>query len=590
MSQNLRVAELDFDTIKANLKQFLSTKPGFTDHNFDGSGLNLMLDVLAYNTHYNAVIANMLTQEMFIDSAVKRATVGLHAKRMGYLPRSMRSARTFVDLEVFPDVLPDTLTIGKNAVFTSSGQLRFNFITLDSMTIVPDADGRYVFRNIPLYEGSSSTFRYVVNSTNQKFTIPSKNVDTTLLKVSVQKSTTNTDKTVYSQYDSIIDVTASTHAYFMKTNEDGLYEVYFGDGVIGKEIEIGNVVILEYVVSSGDIPNGATGFTFNDSIQGFDNLSVTTLTRAFGGEQEESISSIKDNAYKRMLAQNRAVTESDYKSIIQSIIPVGDVSVWGGETATPPVYGKVFLSLVPVDVNAKFDATTKQFVLDQLKNKMTLTLVPELVDPSYTYIQIDASVYFDPFKTTNSSEQIKTIVTQRLAAYSLANMNKFNSQLRHSNMTAYIDASDKSITSNITKVTLYKEIHVQIGATATYKIDFKNPIKQGSIKTEAFVIGDSVEYVNMDDVDGILRAYVSKNGVRIPVKNIGTIDYSTGILTINSLLILGYTASMLLVGASPLSNDVISLSNDVLLMRSADTNVTVIEGINKGNYIFTNSA
>jgi hypothetical protein len=590
MTQNLRVAELDFDTIKTNLKAYLSSKPGFTDHNFEGSGLSLMLDVLAYNTHYNAVIANMLTQEMFIDSAVKRTTVGMHAKRMGYLPRSMRAARSFVDVEVFPDVTPDTLTLGKNAVFTSSGQLQFNFITLDSMTILPDNQGRYLFKNVPIYEGSLTTFKYVVDSLHQKFTIPSRNVDTTLLKVTVQKSLTNTDRTSYTYHESVIDIDGETNAYYLKTNEEGLYEVYFGDGVLGRQIEVGNMVILEYVVCSADVPNGATGFQLNDSIQGFVTLTVTTLNRAFGGAVEESIMSIKDNAYKRMLAQNRAVTANDYTSVINSIIPVGDASVWGGEDNVPPVYGKVFISLIPIDINAQFDQTTKNFILEQLRSKMTVTIVPELVDPDYTYIGLESSVYYDPYKTGNTAEQIKTLVSQRLAVYTNDRLNKFNSQFRYSNLVAYIDDTDKSIMSNITKVSLSKEWKATLGLTTTYVIDYKNPIKKGSLKSGAFLTGDYAGYVNIDDLDGAVRIYYLNSGVKTVVKTIGAIDYTTGRITIDPIYVIGYSDSMLMIHATPLSNDVLSVTNDVLILRASDIDLTVLDGVNKGNYIFTNSA
>ena len=595
MSQQLRVAELDFDTIKENLREFLRSKEGFTDYDFEGSGLAILMDVLAYNTHYNALIANMLTQEMFLDTAVKRQTVALHARRMGYLPRSMRSARAFVDLEVFPQDAPATLTLGKNAIFDSGGTTSFQFITDDAMIISPDTEGRYIFKNVPIYEGSRKIFKYLVDDATRKFTIPDRNVDTTLLKVYVKKSTTNTDTTLFNYYESLSDVGADSNVYYMKLNEYGQYDVYFGDGVLGKQIEPGNVIILDYVTCSGEIANGAGAFKFNDSVQGYTNLIVTTLNRAFGGAQEESIQSIRDNAHNRLLSQNRAVSDSDYKAIINAILPVGDVSVWGGENNVPPVYGKVFISIVPVDVNSRFDDTTKEFILNQLRDKMIVTVKPELVDPDYLYVEIDTSVYYDANKTANTSEQIKTLVSNTVLSYVLNNLNSFNKTIKHSNFVAMVDQVDKSIISNITKFTLKKRFEPLLNSNTSYTIAFNNPIKQSSeifqsISSDAFYTGLTTDPVYMDDMNGVLRIYTKIGGIKTIIKNIGTVDYTKGIIKIDPLIVTGFPDEQIYIYATPFSNDILALNNSVLVVNNSDITVNALaEPRNKTNYVFTSS-
>jgi hypothetical protein len=596
MSQNLRVAELDFDTIKSNLKEFLRTKPGFTDYDFEGSGLSIMLDVLAYNTHYNAVIANMLAQEMFLDTAVKRETVSLHAKRMGYLPRSARAARAYITVEVFPQDNPPTITIGKNAAFTSSGQIPFQFVTLDSVTIQKNVDNRYIFQNIPIFEGRFNTFKYVVTGTPQQFVIPNKNVDTSLIRVSVQKSTTNTDTTIYRYFENISDISSDSQIYFLRVNESGFYEVYFGDGVLGKTIEAGNVVIIDYLVCNGEVPNGAGSFKFSDLIQGYSSFTISTTNKAFGGGQPESIQSIKENAYKRMLSQNRAVSESDFKSIINSIIPIGDAAVWGGENNSPPIYGKVFISLIPLDINAVFDDETKQLIANQLRSKMTVTVIPEIVDPDKLFIDVSSTVYYDQDRTANNAQQMRTIVYSAINSFISENLNKFNAQLKHSQLVALIDDSDKSVVSNITTIGFTKVIDLSLNSYTKYIIDFKNPIKQSSdisqkISTTGFYVDGYESVMYMDDLGGKLRLYSIDGGVKTVIKDIGTVDYSKGIITIDYMNVTSFIGSELKIKASPLSNNVIGANNTVLVVNASDVVVnTLPEPRNKNNYVFTPSA
>lgn len=594
MATSFRVSELDFDNIKNNLKDYFRSDPTFTDYDFEGSGLNILLDILSYNTHYNAVIANMLTQEMFLETATKRESVSLHAKKLGYLPRSMRSARATVSIEVFPTNSPDIITLGKSASFTSGGELKFNFTNLNSVTVSRDSNGRYIFSNIPIYEGNLETFRYLV-TTQKRFEIPNKNVDISLLKVFVQPTSSSTDKIEYFQYESIVDIAGDTNAYFIQINENGYYEIYFGDDVIGKSIESGNMVTLEYVSCNGEIPNGAGSFTITDAIGGYSNIATTTISKAFGGAQQESISSIKENAYKRLLTQNRAVSATDFKPIVQQILPVGDVVVWGGENNTPPVYGKVFISVLNSNDPSKLlTITEKQYLLDELKKKMLVTILPEIIDPDFIYIDVTSSVYYDQFKTSNSASQIKTLVFNSIKSYISSKLNSFTSELRHSNLGTIIDASDVSINSNITRYTLKKKINPSYNKATNYVLDFKNPIRQSSdinntIVSNGFYMDNGSDVLYIDDVAGMLRAYKIDNGIKTVIREIGTVDYTTGVLRIAELNITSTVDGVLTIKCLPISNDIICNSNTALIVNDSDIVIDIISESNTFAHTFTSS-
>lgn len=596
MSKTFRVAELDFDTIKTNLKDFLRQNPTFTDYDFDGSGLSVMLDVLAYNTHYNAIIANMLTQEMFLDTAVKRETVSLHAKRLGYLPRSIRSAKANVSIEVFPTDNPSVITLGKNASFSSGGQIQFNFVNLNSVTTTRNSSGRYIFDSVDLQEGRIETFRYIVSNDIKKFQIPNKNADISLLKVFVQPNNTNTDRIEYKLYDSIVDVTSNSNAYFVQVNYTGYYEVYFGDGVIGNQVENGSVVTLEYVVCNGEIPNGAGAFRINDQINGYSNISVTTLSKAFGGAQAESVDSIKENAYKRLLNQNRAVCVGDFSPIIQQIYPNGsDVSVWGGENNSPPVYGKVFFSILKGDNPSQFlDSDEKQYILNEVKKKMMVSVVPEIVDPDLLFVEIICNVYFDQIRTTNTSQQIKTLVNDSIVSYVNTKLNKFSTELRGSNLSTAIDSSDRSINSNITRYVLKKSVIPVYNQYTNYRIDFKNPIRESSeiisnITSNSFYVQGETDLVYIDDLAGSIRLYKLVNGAKTILRNIGSVNYSTGVITLNSLMITSVPDGSIVIRCNPTSNDIVAINNTALLVNSEDITINIISESATPNHIFTSS-
>jgi hypothetical protein len=582
LSTNLKVADLDFDSIKSNFIEYIRTKPGFTDANFEGSGLSILADVLAYNTYYNAVTANMLVPEMFLETSVKRSTACLHAKRVGYLPRSARAPVAIVDVEVFPEDTPDALTLGKNALFsTAMNGSTLTFVTTAASTTVR-VDNRYVFKGVHIYEGELTTFKYEVTDVNtNRFTIPSFDVDTTLLQVRVQKSATNTKTTIFNRYESIVDVDSTTPAYFLKVNEAGFYEVYFGDGVIGTPIEVGNIITLEYVVTNKGLGNGCFNFELTDSIGGYSNIVVTTVSAAIGGQDFEDTESIKFNAQKRILSQDRAVTAPDYEAVIPDLFPCDSISVWGGERNDPPVYGKVFVSIKPLRSTDVLTSSNKAFIKNELiKKKNIVTVIPEIVDPEYTNVVVNTSIYFDAISSQYSAEAIKSISTDDIYTYLAATINKFNKNLRFSQFVKAIDEIDPAILSNITTIRLKKTVKPNTGFLTKYEVSFNNPIKPSSniaqqITTSAFRIYGSTTDYYIDDDAGVLRLYSLDGGVKKIINpNVGLVDYAKGKLSINGLIIT--TSSIITITVNPASSDLFTVRNTILAIDKADITVKVL--------------
>lgn len=584
MATTLRVAELDFDLIKENLKEFLRAKPEFTDYEFDGSALSVLIDLLAYNTHYNAVIGNMLLQELYLDTAVKKQSLALIAKRLGYLPQSYRAPKAIVTLEVFPYDRPDVLTLGRNAKFSTRITSTENafFSTRDAVSVNRTVDGRYVFENLEIYEGDATTFRYVVeNASAQKFEIPSKLVDTTLIRVYVQDSISGTLVEEWKNFNSLIDVTATTKAFFIKLNENLNYEIYFGDDVIGKSVTSGNVVIIDYVTTNGPIANSASSFSFNDDVNGYSVNTVTTVAAAFGGALPESNDSIRRNAQNNVLLQNRAVTESDYIAIINQILPVETIAVYGGETMSPPVYGKVFMSIKQRGTTSPLSNSQKQDIISEIKKRSVLSISHEFIDPSYTYLLIDSIVKYDPTRTSMGSDGLKVALLSGIRQYGIENLNKFNSTFEYSDLVSYIDNIDKSIMSNDTNIQLRKYEKIVYNTNSSYVFNFDSSIKPSNSKEQTITSNSFriVDYPDTDlyvqDVDGIIQFYqVLFNQKIVVVDAAGTVDYSTGKIVINMT---AYTSNStnLRIDVVPVNRTVLPSRNNILTLSESDISLKV---------------
>ena len=585
MTTNLRIAELDFDQIKSNLKTFLRNKPEFTDYDFEGSGLSILIDLLAYNTHYNAVIGNMLVQEMFLDTAVKRQSLGLIAKRLGYTPYSKVSPRARISLEVFPTDNPATLTIGKGAKFTA--KLNFNtvcnFVTLNAYTINRNDSGRYIFDSVDLYEGSNDVFRYVVTGDlNQRFEIPSKNVDISTLRVYVQTSINNTQTEEWVRFDNIVDVNSQTNAYYIKYNEIGNYEVYFGDNVLSKSIVTGNVIKLDYISTNGSLANGVSKFTLSDTIEGNTNVLIQTVIGAYGGSEEETIESIRTNAQNSVMSQNRAVTASDYIAEINKIFPNDSVAVYGGETLTHPVYGKVFISIKQTGTTDVLTLQQKQYLLDLLKKKTVLSIIHEFVDPEYIFINVNSTINYDASLTQNTADTIKTTVMSAITNFANKQLNKFDSVFEYSKFVAEIDNADSNIINNETKVYLKKRNNVILNTSSDYVFNFYTEIEQSnskmdSITSNAFRISEIPDFeCRLIDIDGIIKAYYLVNGIRVfYVNDIGTVNYSNGYISLN-LNIIECLDGFLEITVNPSNRMVIPGRNNILILNSNDVNIRMV--------------
>lgn len=597
MSSNLRVQELDFDTIKQNLKDYLRGKPEFSDYDFEGSGINALLNVLAYNDHYLAVLANLQMQELFLDTASKRTTAALHASRLGYIPGSKKSPVAKVNLEIFPSGSPASLTIGRGATFeTTLSGTTYQFVTTEAKTVAR-TNNRYVFENLEIREGTFKTYRYLtVEGTENKFMIPSKNIDTSTLSVKVQVSASNTNFTRYQLNTSIAEIDSTSPVYFLRLNQDGYYEVYFGDGILSKTWTPGNVIVLEYIETNGSATNGAAVFTFTDTVQGHSSNLVTVVQSASGGDEEETVDEIRVNAQAAVGVQNRAVTTQDFYSVIRSIYPVDSLAVWGGEQNVPKIYGKVFIAIRPKGNAEILTQTTKQYIIDELiRMKNVVTVTPVIVDPSYVYLGIDSTVYYSDTSTEYSSSTIEVLVKQAINSYALENLGKFNSALRHSKLSGMIDDSDTSIQSNITKITMRKAVPTQYLTTANYSIDFGNPFLSSNtdtqnLKSTGFTIVGNTNTMYFDDLDGILRMYYLDGTVKkIYASNVGSVDYENGRITFNELFVTTSSTSIEIT-VLPSSCDVFAMRSNILILNEDDVVVTpIVEQVDLTKHVFTAS-
>ena len=410
-SNKLTVSELDFDNIKTNLKTFMQGQSEFQDYDFEGSGFAVLLDVLAYNTHYLGFNANMLANEMYLDSADIRKNIVSLAKMIGYTPTSCRASNAELTIKV--NNVPNTttaLTIDKGTVFTTSvdGQ-SYQFVTNQSYTVQPDS-GVFEFVGVNIFEGTLVTFKYTKDTSDpdQKFTIPSANADTSTLKVTIQNSSSDSTQNVYTLATGFTDLTDVSKVYFMQESEDGKFEVYFGDGILGKSLSDGNIVILEYVVTNKTEANGASAYALSGDIDGFSNVTITTTSNAANGSEAQTKESIRYNAPLQYTAQDRAVTSKDYETIVKSIYPnAQSVSAWGGEDDETPQYGVVKIAIKPIS-GSVLTTSTKETIKLQLKKYNVVSVRPEIVDPETTSILLTSNVKYNEQTTAKTADTFKS--------------------------------------------------------------------------------------------------------------------------------------------------------------------------------------
>jgi hypothetical protein len=595
MAKRLEVTDLDFDSIKNNLKVFLKQQDQLTDYDFEGSTMSTLIDLLSYNTHYNAVYANVLANEMFLDSADLRNSIVSHAKHVGYTPRSATSPVAYLNVTV-NNATGSTLTAARGTTFTTSvDEVTYNYVVKDATTITP-TDGVYTFSNLPIYEGTLVNNTYTADTANadQRFLIRNNLADTTTLKVTVQNSSTDTTSSTYSLSTDLADITSTSKVYYLEGAEDQQYEIKFGDDILGAALSTGNIVTLSYVVTSAEESNGASLFSLSGNIAGFSDVAVSTVTNSANGAQPETPDSIRFNAPRQYAAQNRAVTPNDYKSRVQSIYAnAKSVSVWGGEDNATPFYGRVYISIKPV-AGATLTEAKKTDIINQLKEFNVASITPIIEDHETTSVHLNLNVKYDAKSTTQTADSINALVTSAITSFNVNNLQEFDSIFRHSKFIETINKVDDSILSNITTVKLHKSFTAVTTGSTTYTIGFNNALYNphsghnasggGVLTSSGFKIsGDATnEYFLDEDGAGNVRLYYLVGTTRTYSNSSqGTINYSTGVITINSLNITsvsnvdGAISTAVRLTVIPSSVDVIPVRNQVLEIDETNTTVSV---------------
>jgi hypothetical protein len=595
MATKLEISQLDFDGIKDNLKTFLSQQDEFTDYDFEGSGMNVLLDVLAYNTHYLGYNANMLANEMYLDSADQRSSVVSLAKQVGYTPKSATSSAARIDV-VVNNATGSSVTMSRGTKFsTTVDGTNYSFVNNADVSISP-SDGVYKFSDLDIYEGTYLNYKYTANTSDkdQRFIIPNDNVDTNTLTVKVQESSSDSTTNTYKLATGITTLDSTSKVYFLQEVENGRFEVYFGDGVLGEAIADGNIVILDYITCNLDESNGATSFTLNGTVGGFSNVTITTLLNAANGSSPETIKSIKYNAPRDYTAQDRAVTADDYKVLVKSLYAnAQSVQVYGGEDAATPDYGKVYIS-IKAKSGSNLTEITKTSLVQSLKSFAVASVTPVIIDPETTFITLTTTFKYDSSLTTKDVSTLETNVINAISTYNTDTLENFTGMFRYSAVGKTIDGADSSILSNITKVKMYKYITPTLSSGLKYTLSFNNAFYNphsghnssagGIVSSTGFKINNDSstnEHFLDDDGAGNIRVYYLSGTTRIYTDStFGTINYTTGEIILTSANITsisnvdGAASTQIRVTTIPSSNDIIPVRNQVLEIDTANSTIS----------------
>ena len=598
----LRVTELDFENIKDNLKFFLKAQDKFKDYDFEGSGMNILLDTLAYNTHYLAFNANMVANEMFLDSSSLRSSAVSHAKTLGYEVTSSRSPKATINVNLNTDSAVKTIPAGTAFTSTSNG-VNYQFVTISDVT-ASNTGNTVPFNNLEVYEGTYIITKYLVDTSdvNQRFLLTDPRADTSTLKVKVQNSSSDTTTTTFTKATDITQLSSNSNVYFLQEVERGKFEVYFGDDVVSKGLDDNNIIILTYVVTNKEAANGLSSFTPPSTIDGVSDVSVFTVDAASGGAEPEGINSIKLNAPLDYSSQGRAVTTSDYEVYVRKFFPnTQAVSVWGGEdgsfdtssgVSSTPEYGKVFISIKST-TGVDLTSTQKDNLVKDFAKVKVASITPVIVDAETTSLILGVNFNFDSSSTTSTGAELASLINKTLQNFNTSDLQSFNKPFRYSKLLGLIDNTDSSILNNITTVTMAKKFTPTIGSSTSYNINFNNALFNpesgynasagGVVASTGFFLNNvtTIEYFFDDDGAGNLRLYNLVSGVRTyNNNNAGTVDYVNGTIKINSINITavgevdGVTSSQIRITALPNSNDIIPVRNQVLEIDFTNTTIS----------------
>ena len=578
----INVTSLNFDNIKESMKTYIASKPEFTDYNFEGSTISMLLDLLAYNTYQNAFYTSMVGNEMFLDSALLRDSVVSRAKMLNYVPRSARGASTTLTVEITPTGAPDSVTVAKDSEFSATidGEA-YKFVTPQaySFSSTDNYSG-----TITITEGRPVAHRFTVNTNSPvRYILPNENVDTTSITVDVQTSSSDASSVRYNLASDITEVQANSAVYFLQEVEDSQYEITFGDDVIGQAPVDANIVIANYRICNGTDGNGVSSFTSPSTLGGSSTFTTLVDAATSGGANNETIESIKFNAPKNYETQNRAVLAEDYKRLIlRDNGDVQSISVWGGEENNPPIYGKVYISIKPTIGNT-ISSQRKTEITTELKKYNVLSIDPEFVDATFLYIRPTVEVRYDSKTTTLTGPQVQTKVLNAITNFESTKLGTFdNKTFRYSQFVKAIDAADSSIVSNLTTIQIEKRFVPSLTNSTTYNVSFSNALHNPhaghryAISSSAFTYRGNTSYFD-DDGSGNLRIYyITGSNTRVYTnETAGVVNYRTGLVTINSFLPSAFVGSSLSIFADSADDDVNAIRNQILLIAGA--NVTLID-------------
>jgi hypothetical protein len=602
-NNSISLVNLDFDTLKANLKTYLKNQPQFVDYDFDGSNMSVLLDILSYNTHLNAFYMNMAVSEMFLDSAQLRNSVISRAKELNYIPRSAKSAEAQINVQ-FPQTGLSALSIPSGTKFTGkSGNGTFTYTTNQSHVIYPS--GGYFTANISIYEGVYVSDAFVVDNSveAQRFIMTNDNIDTDSMLVLVSENNGQTN-TYFNVAENLYGATSNSAIYFLQATEDTRYEIVFGDGIFGRKPLNNALVYTTYRTCSGSFADGSTNFTLDDNIGninglgGFLSPTITVISASFGGAEAETIDSIRYNAPRHYQTQSRAVTMSDFKNIVLgNFTEVKTVNVFGGESVTNSVqYGKVFVTPVTYS-GAPLSNVEKQNIETYLQDKCTMGIKPRVIDPDYLYLLVTSKVKYDSASTINTPADIKSLVNQSISSYNTEYLNDFDIEFKLSRIEAAINDADPSISSNETTMVMRKDANPVLNNVTNIDINYRNQIVPGSFSSTTFSSnGKNYQYTDYNPRNNTFsvsqfsggKVAVTNSSTDVYLKDVtltgyesysvaGTIDYASGMISLNQITINNFiNSSSIQFFAAPVNQDIMASGNDLIQIDLTNLNITVV--------------
>ena len=593
---------LDFDQVKASIRDYLRANTNFTDYDFEGSNLSIIIDALAYNTYITAYNTNMAANECFLDSSTLRENVVALARNIGYVPRSRRSARARISFNVSGLTETSTLTLNTGLVCNGSGRNSNYIFSIPEDITVPVVNGFAEFNDIEIFEGTLVSQFFTVDSSlyNQRYILDNSYIDSSTIKIRVRPSQASTTSVTYKQIDNIIGITSTSSSYLLQEIEDERYELIFGDNVIGKKLANSNFIRVSYITNAGREGNGAAEFSFVGNITNQDgaeidaaNISlVETLESSRDGDEIESISSIKYYAPRIYSSQYRAVTSSDYESVLGYIYPnIESVTAYGGEEMNPPRFGKVFISVKPRNGDFLSDQTKRELV-QKLQSYAVAGIVPEFIDLKYLYVELKTNPYYNP-NLNDRPESLKTGISNALTQYSRSiDVNKFGGRFKYSKAISLIDSVDTSITSNITLVTIRRNLKAVLGQFAQYEVCFGNMFhtqeNSYNVVSTGFTIQGVVgtvyladEVINREKGRIFFFTYTEGGTPIIIKKNAGTVDYMHGEVLIDTVNILSTSIAndVVEIQAIPHSNDIVGLRDLYVKFDMTNTTINMVQDL-----------